>query len=304
MKVKLWGVRGSIPTPGPQTVRYGGNTTCMQLVGDDDISIDGEILIIDAGSGIRECGLSLMALPKPLKINILISHTHMDHINGFPFFVPAFVPGTEINIYGPVHYDKKLRDIFAGQMDYSYFPISTAQLASNITFHDLKECEFELGNLKVKTQYMNHPVLTLGYRITDGETTFVYTGDHESYRDVIGEEGGDDEDDDDFDDMGDIVAQQNQRLIEFFRDADILVCDAAYTPEEYQTHKGWGHGSTDNAVDWAIEAGVRKLVLHHHEPTHSDEKLDEMEAYAKQRARDKGADNLEIFTATEKVIIG
>ena len=303
MRLKLWGVRGSIPTPGPSTVKYGGNTTCMQLIGDDQIPVGGEIFIIDAGTGIRECGLSLMGLPKPLKVHLLITHTHMDHINGFPFFIPAFIPGTVIDIYGPVHYEKKLEDIFAGQMDYSYFPISTAQLAANINFHDLKECEIDIGSLHVRTQYMNHPVLTLGYRITDGEKTFIYTGDHEPYRDFISENDEEDDQEEGFEDIPDIVEQQNQRLLEFFKSADILVCDAAYTPEEYLTHKGWGHSSTDDAVDWAIKAGVKKLVLHHHEPTHTDDKMDEMEAYAKKRIEEKDAGSLEVFNAREQLII-
>jgi len=302
MKIKFWGVRGSIPTPGPSTVKYGGNTTCIQLIGDDDIRIDGEVVLIDAGTGIREAGLELLKLPKPLKVRLLITHTHMDHINGFPFFVPAFIPGTTIDIYGPLHYEKGLEEIFAGQMDYSYFPISTAQLAAKLSFHQLKECEFQLGSLQVKTHFMNHPVLTLGYRITDGEKTFVYTGDHEPYFDFINDPDSGDLEEEGGEDVKAIVEQQNKRLVEFFKGADILVCDAAYSPEEYQTHKGWGHSSTDHAVDWAVEAGVKKLILHHHEPVHNDEKLEEMELYAKERARNKGADKLEIITAREKEV--
>lgn len=299
MKVKFWGVRGSIPTPGPGTVRYGGNTTCMQLLDGDKGAFDGEYLLIDAGSGIREAGLELMKMPKPLKINLLITHTHMDHINGFPFFIPAFVPGTVINIYGPVHYEKRLEEIFAGQMDYSYFPISTAQLAADITFHDLKECEFDLGRLHVTTHYMNHPVLTLGYRITDGGKTFIYTGDHEPFYDFINEGGGAE---DDFEDVQEIVDEQNRRLVKFFRNADILVADAAYTPEEYLTHKGWGHSSTDHVIDWAVDAKVKTLVLFHHEPTHDDDKLDEMEKYARSRAVEKGATGMSVVNAREKQI--
>lgn len=303
MKVRFWGVRGSIPTPGPGTVRYGGNTTCMQLVGDNEPAIDGEYLLIDAGTGIREAGLELMKMPKPLKINILITHTHMDHINGFPFFVPAFVPGTVINIYGPVHYEKRLEEIFAGQMDYSYFPISTAQLAADIKFHDLKECEFDLGPLHVTTHYMNHPVLTLGYRITDSDgKSFIFTGDHEPYYDFINE-GGSGGIDSDFEDVQAIVDEQNRRLVEFFQGVDILVADAAYTPEEYLTHKGWGHSSTDHVVDWALAAGVKKLVLFHHEPTHNDDKLDAMEQYARERVAGKGDGSLVVVNAREGLVV-
>ncbi|HUU28616.1 MAG TPA: MBL fold metallo-hydrolase [archaeon] len=303
MRVKFWGVRGSIPTPGPTTVKYGGNTSSMQLIGADEIPLEGEIIILDAGTGIRELSMDLLKLPKPLKVNLFITHTHMDHINGFPFFIPAFIPGTKIDIYGPLHYEKRLEDIFAGQMDYSYFPISTAQLAAELNFHELKEGEFNLGKLKIQSHYMNHPVLTLGYRITDGKKTFVYTGDHEPYYNIMDDAAGSDLAEDDTEDIKAIVEQQNARLIEFFRGADILVCDAAYTPEEYLTHKGWGHSSTDNAVDWAIEAGVKKLALFHHEPLHNDQKLEEMEAYARERAKSKGADSLQIFTAREKEII-
>ena len=302
MRIKFWGVRGSIPTPGPTTVKYGGNTTCMQLIGDNEVPINGEILIIDAGSGIRELGLDLLKLPKPLKINLLITHTHMDHINGFPFFIPAFIPGTKIDIYGPVHYEKSLEEIFAGQMDYSYFPISTAQLAAEINYHDLKESEFDLGKLHVTTHYMNHPVLTLGYRITDGEKTFIYTGDHENYFDVMGDTDNNETEGEEADDMKAIVEMQNKRLIGFFSGADVLVCDAAYTPEEYPTHKGWGHSSTDHAVDWAVEAGVKKLVLFHHEPTHNDQQIEQMESYARERIKASGA-GLEVVTACEKEIV-
>ncbi|MFC1544891.1 MBL fold metallo-hydrolase [Gemmatimonadota bacterium] len=296
MRLKFWGVRGSIPTPGPNTVKYGGNTTCMQILPDEGESFGGEVLIIDAGTGIRELGMSLMAQPKPLKVNLLITHTHMDHINGFPFFIPAFIPGTQIDIYGPLHYEKRLEEIFAGQMDYSYFPISSAQLAAEVNYHELNEGEFEIGSLKVRTHYMNHPVLTLGYRITDGTGTIIFTGDHEPYFDIMGDDSGDDEDD-----VKAIVEQQNRRLIDFFDHADLLVCDAAYTPEEYETHRGWGHSSTDHAIDWAIEAGIKQLVLFHHEPVHSDEMLDEMEEYARKRISQKGS-SLEVGTATEKKI--
>ncbi|MBW7995268.1 MAG: MBL fold metallo-hydrolase [Candidatus Glassbacteria bacterium] len=296
MRLKFWGVRGSIPTPGPTTVKYGGNTTCMQIIPDDGETFEGEVLIIDAGTGIRELGLELMKLPKPLKINLLITHTHMDHINGFPFFVPAFIPGTTINIYGPLHYEKSLEEIFAGQMDYSYFPISTAQLAAGLNYHELNEGEFEISSLKVRAHYMNHPVLTLGYRITDGTSSILFSGDHEPYFDIMGDDSSEDEDD-----VKAIVEQQNSRLIDFFNGVDLLVCDAAYTPEEYETHRGWGHSSTDHAVDWAIEAGVKTLVLFHHEPNHSDDKLDEVQEYARKRARDKGS-SLEVQTAAEMKI--
>lgn len=302
MKLKFWGVRGSIPTPGPTTVKYGGNTTCIQLVGDDEIPINGEILIIDAGTGIRELGLELLKLDKPLKVHLMITHTHMDHINGFPFFIPAFVPGTTIDIYGPLHYEKGLEEIFAGQMDYSYFPISTAQLAAELNYHELNEGEFDLGKLQVTAHYMNHPVLTLGYKVTDGEKTFIYTGDHEPYFDIIGDADSNEMGEEEADDMKAIVEQQNKRLINFFSGADTLVCDAAYTPEEYQTHKGWGHGSTDHAVNWAVEAGVKKLVLFHHEPTHNDQQLEKMESYAREKIKSLGAE-LEVTTAREKEVV-
>ncbi len=303
MRLKFWGVRGSIPTPGPGTVRYGGNTTCLQLVGDQESTLGGEVLIIDAGTGIRELGLELLKLPRPLRISLLITHTHMDHINGFPFFVPAFIPGTVIDIYGPLHYEKRLEEVFSGQMDYSYFPISTAQLAAQLNFHELREEEITVAGLRVTTHFMNHPVLTLGYRISDGVKTIIYSGDHEPYYDVIGEAGSS-LSEEEAQDIRAIVETQYERLIEFFQGADLLVCDAAYSPEEYPSHRGWGHSSTDHAVDWAIAAGVKTLALFHHEPTHDDPKLDEMEAYAVQRALVKGGAGLRIITAREKEVVG
>ncbi|MBI5184332.1 MAG: MBL fold metallo-hydrolase [Nitrospinae bacterium] len=292
MKIKLWGVRGSIPSPGPTTVKYGGNTPCIQAINEEE---PGEIIILEAGTGIRELGLSLIKLkPKP-RIHILLSHTHWDHIHGLPFFIPIFAAGFDIKIYGPVHYDKKLSEILAGQMDYAYFPVRTAELSSDISYRDLKEERLSVGGLEFQTQYMNHPVMTLGYRITQGGKTFVYTGDNEPYSNFQKEgEILDDENIDEF------VEEQNNRVVEFARDCSLLVADSQYTDDEYSAKKGWGHSSIGHAVALATKANVKRLVLFHHEPERTDGQLEGMLASAGQKKEELKNSSLEIFLAREK----
>ncbi|MCB0331351.1 MAG: MBL fold metallo-hydrolase, partial [Bdellovibrionales bacterium] len=177
MKLTFWGVRGSIPTPGPNTVRYGGNTTCLEIRTPSD-----ELIILDGGSGIRELGMKLLG-QLPIKANVFISHTHWDHIQGLPFFVPFFIPGQEISIHGtfdPV-YQKDLQSILSAQMEYCYFPVRSNELKANITYNDLREQQgVELESAKVCGILMNHPVMTFGYRIDCGEKSIFFTGDHEN----------------------------------------------------------------------------------------------------------------------------
>ena len=164
MLVRFWGVRGSVPTPGPRTVRYGGNTSCVEVQHGDDR------LILDSGTGICELGRTLAAGSDPVRVKLLISHTHMDHIQGFPFFVPAFIEGNHIRVYGPKDFDKGIYDIISIQMDYSVFPVRVDELAAHLEFHDVLAQNFALDSFSVQAQPLNHPILTLGYRIeVDGE---------------------------------------------------------------------------------------------------------------------------------------
>ncbi|MCG6552693.1 MAG: MBL fold metallo-hydrolase [Candidatus Magnetominusculus sp. LBB02] len=267
MKVKFWGVRGSIPTPGKETVRYGGNTSCIGLDADD-----GTVVIFEAGTGIRTLGLKLAGMPS-VEIHLFLSHTHWDHIHGFPFFVPAYIPNRVIRIYGPPHFDKSLQQIMAQQMVYSYFPVNSDELQARIKYVDLKEETVEIGGLKITSKLMNHPVTCYAYRVTEGAKSMVYTGDNEPYYNFMASAAMDETE---VDEITMIVKEQNDRNIEFVKDCDLLIADAQYTDAEYPTKVGWGHSSNLQVLDLAMKAGAKELVMFHHEPTRSDDQIDEI----------------------------
>ena len=267
MRVKLWGDRGSIPVPGNDTKKYGGNTASLEVEFDAD-----HRFFIDAGTGIRDLGNQLVKEGYDKEINLFISHTHWDHIIGFPFFTPIYFPGKKINIYGPVHYEKRLQDIFAILMDYSYFPISAAQLSAEVKYIDLKETSFELNGVKITTKYLNHPVLNLGYRFEYEGKVFVYTGDHEKYYNVFGDNLPEEE----AEDLSETIQIQNDSVVEFVNGADIFVADTTYTDEEYTVHIGWGHSSVGQTIELCKNANVKLGILTHHDPAHSDALVDEL----------------------------
>ncbi len=297
MKLHVWGTRGSIPTPGATTLKYGGNTSCIEMRLDTN-----ETIILDAGTGIRELGFHIMQHhPSPYEMHLLINHTHWDHIMGFPFFVPIYIPGYKVNIYGPVHYEKSLSEIFGAQMDYTYFPVSTAQLAATLEYKELKEETFKIGDAVITTRMMNHPVISLAYKIEYKGRVFIYTGDNEPYYNILGggsDALGFDEDDDDALEMEDEVARQNEAVAAFCDGADVLFADCQYTEDEYTRFKSYGHSSTRHAVELAKKADVKKLVLFHHDPLQKDElveaKLEEAKAIAKEINL-----NIEILAACE-----
>ena len=272
MKVKIWGCRGSLPTPGPKTVKYGGNTTCYELR-----SESGELLIIDAGSGIRELGLALLS-ELPVRSHIVISHTHWDHIMGYPFFTPLYIPGNSFDIYGPIHFNYSFEDVMKKQMDYTFFPVRMEELAAELQFHDIKEGEHQIGPFDVQVQYMNHPVLCLGFRIQVDGKTFVFTGDTEPYFDTVygDREPQNEEEREEKEELDAFVQSQNQRVIEFLRDADLVIYDGAYTLEEYPPKKGWGHSPMEHCIETSLKANVKKLIITHHDPTRTDDQLDEL----------------------------
>ncbi len=280
MKVRFWGVRGSIPCPGPQTAKYGGNSACIELrIGKDD-----KLIIIDAGSGIRELANYVMAndLPKgSIEAKLFLSHTHWDHIMGFPYFVPIYVPGTRLDVYGPVTFeDESLEDVVGGQMKYRYFPVNLGELASDISYSRIKEqTNVDLGDgLTMTSKFLNHPITALGYRFEHGGKVFCTCFDHEPYRNLFIT----DPDDPDYDEAmayeGEEVAQeQNEAIKRFYSGADLLVHDAQYTKTEYDTNRvGWGHSYFEHVIASAVEAGVKKLVFFHHDPDRTDEQLDEL----------------------------
>lgn len=279
MNVTLWGVRGSLPCPGPTTVRYGGNTLCLEL----RYGPSNRLIIVDAGSGIRLLGAHLMKndLPKgPIEAKILFSHTHWDHIMGFPFFTPVFLPTTKLDIYGPVTFEEDTLDkVIGGQMQYRYFPVTMAELAAQMTYHRLQETElnFEDG-LVVKTKYLNHPITCLGYRFEHEGKVIVTVFDHEPFRNLFATDPTDpDFDQEVFEEGERASAEENRRIEAFMAGADVVLHDAQYTQKEYlKGRKGWGHSSVEGVINAAARAAVKKLVLIHHDPERTDDQLDEL----------------------------
>lgn len=280
LKVKFWGVRGSIPCPGPNTAKYGGNGACLEIRTDSSK----KIYVIDAGSGIRELGNSLMKndlANGPLEIELFLSHTHWDHIMGFPYFTPIYIPGTKLKVYGPVTFEEDpLQDVVGGQMKYRYFPVNVGELASDIEYIRLKEDPLiELGNdLKLTTKILNHPITALGYRFEYKGKVLCTCYDTEPFRNLFITDPEDPEYDEAMAYEGGLVAEEQNKVIEqFFQGADLLIHDSQYTEEEYQANRiGWGHTSFEYAIAAANRAGVKKLALFHHDPDRTDDQIDEL----------------------------
>ena len=258
--VRVWGVRGSIPSPGPATLRYGGNTTCVE------VRAGGELIVIDAGSGIRGLGQTLLREGggTPIRLTLLHSHAHWDHIQGFPFFAPAYVPTTRIRVVGGHASAPALRGVFADQMDgQRFFPLPFDRLGADITFDHLDaggDLRFRIGGLSASACPTNHPGGSLGYRIETPHGAIVFLSDHET--------AGPDE----------------PRIREFIAGAAVLIADAQYDATEIVTRRGWGHGCVDEVLALAGGVGIGRLVLFHHDPTHDDDFLDRLVWDARSRA--------------------
>ncbi len=265
MNFTFHGVRGSIPSPGPKTVKYGGNTTCIEVRGNNN-----EIIILDAGTGIFPLAQSLLA-ELPVICHILISHTHWDHIQGLPFFTPLFIPGNKITIHGatdPIG-QRDVSEVLNRQMEYAYFPIREAELNANIEYVSLKDRQtFDIGSVKVETMLMNHPALNYGYKVSCGGKSLFFTGDHEWPYNIY------EPDDEEYDDFEEQIQLRRKETIDFIRGVDALIVDTSYTDEEYPAKKGWGHGTFSTSIAVAREAGVKHCFFTHHEPTRSDEHLE------------------------------
>lgn len=270
MRLKFWGTRGSLPTPGRHTVRYGGNTPCIEVRLNDN-----RLIILDAGTGIHDLGKELLDRNEILQTYLFISHPHLDHIQGFPFFSPIYKDGHELTIIGVETEKITLKRMITDLMNKVYFPIHMDELKAKIHFRKVGEEEFTVFDATVRTLFVNHPSYSLGFRITHGGRSFVYISDNEP-----------------FDRSNSLIKSNleswvlekylatsgdpNQRIYDFVRNADLLIHDATYTPEEYREHVSWGHSHYLFPLDIAARGNVRKLVLFHHDPSHSDEKVDEI----------------------------
>lgn len=291
MQVQFWGTRGSIATPGPETVRYGGNTSCVSVR-----TRGGTQLVIDAGTGLRGLGIALMKQGDAARRgHLLIGHTHWDHIQGFPFFTPLFEAGNEWDVYAPRGFGPSLRETLAGQMQYTYFPVNLDEMGATIRYHDLVEGSFMIDDIRVTARYLNHPALTLGYRIEADGITLVYASDHEGHAHAaalglpLGQVLG-------------ALHPGDSRHRDFIANADLLIHDTQYTAAEYPSRVGWGHSTMEYVVDMAICAGVRQLALFHHDPGRDDDALDAMVEAGRQRVRAANA-TVELFGAAEATTI-
>lgn len=265
MKVKFWGVRGSIASPGPNTVRYGGNTTCIEIRTDDN-----ELFIIDAGTGIFPLSQTLLA-EMPLTANVLISHSHWDHIQGLPFFAPNFIPGNLLRLHGafdPVS-GKGVEQVMSVQLQYSYFPVREAEMKARIEYVTLApEKSVRIGSATITPYLMNHPVINFGYRIEANGKSVFFTGDHEPPQNIY--EPGDEE----YDEYQFVVDQKTEGILQAMRGVDVLIADCSYTEQEYPAKRGWGHGTFNSSINYAVKAGAKVLFCTHHEPTRTDNALD------------------------------
>jgi phosphoribosyl 1,2-cyclic phosphodiesterase len=289
-RLKFWGTRGSISVPGPGTLRYGGNTTCVEL------RADGEIIVLDAGSGIRSLGVALEKefQSKPLKLSLLITHAHWDHIQGLPFFAPAYEKKNEIHVRGYDGVDTSFSEIMAEPMKAPFFPIAMRELSARIDIKKLTEMEFPAGKVQVRARFVNHPGVCAGYRLFTTAGSIAFLPDHEPYRFLHSARANN------------LSPEQAKRvaekervgLVEFLHGSDILILDAQYTDAEYESHVGWGHGSVSSAVSLALDAEVERLVLFHHAPSHDDTMLDAIVNDAQQLIGESGK-KLEVDAARE-----
>ncbi len=271
MKIKFWGVRGSIPTPGQKTIRYGGNTPCLEVRPDDET-----LLILDAGTGISTFGDYLMERNQSVKAHVLLTHTHWDHIQGFPFFLPANHEHNEFTIIGSNHNGISLQRIMSDQMQAMYFPLQFDELKAKISFRDIGEETFTIGSTTIDARYVNHPGYALGFRITHGGKSFVYISDNEPFNK--------EQSDSDLNKVEKPVVElfkqvdgnPNSRIADFAKDADVLIHDSMFTPNEYKHKAFWGHSDYRFAVEMAVQARVKKLILFHHGPHHTDADIDDI----------------------------
>ena len=276
MRVKVWGARGSIPSPGPETTRFGGNTSCVEVT-----LSDGTTIVLDAGTGLRNLGLRMAGGGK--QVNILLTHLHLDHIQGLMFFAPAFSPDSELVIWGPEAPDAPLLDRIARYISAPLAPVEVRELPCRVSFQDAPHSEWQIGPATVRAASVTHRGPTLGYRITEGDTSLCYIPDHEPV--LAG-------------DLGRIEAEWISGY-ELAREATLLLHDCQYTDEEYPSHVGWGHSSLSDTLAFARRTQPERVLLFHHDPMHTDDFLDAFHAGAARRWTAGGGSADQILIAAE-----
>jgi phosphoribosyl 1,2-cyclic phosphodiesterase len=277
MKVKVWGARGSVPAPGPEMNRYGGNTSCVEVT-----LADGETLILDAGTGIRNLGVTLAAtLPK---INILLTHLHLDHIQGLMFFPPCFHSESQITIWGPASPEASLEDRVARYISAPLSPVEVRELPCDVSFRDTPATEWEIGGATIRAEAVTHRGPTLGYRITDGDQTLCYIPDHEP---AIGAP------------LDDLEPEWISGY-DLACGASMLLHDCQYTDAEYPDHVGWGHSRLTDTLTFARRVEAERLMLFHHDPLHSDDFLDSFQGSACEHWEKLGGNPDRIELAAER----
>jgi phosphoribosyl 1,2-cyclic phosphodiesterase len=260
VRVCLWGTRGSIASAGPDTVAYGGNTACAEVEGHD-----GSIVILDAGTGVRRVGNTYH---EPRRLDILLTHLHMDHIQGLGFFGPFFRDDFEVHVWGPPSTTQGLRQRLTRYLSPPLFPVRLRDVAARLELHDVPMGTFRVGGLEITAEMVIHPGQTLGYRVSDGQTTIAYLPDHEP---ALGANGPP-------------TDPTWTSGLELAAGTDLLIHDAQYTTDEYAERVGWGHSRISDAVSLALLAAARRLVTFHHDPAHDDAQLDAMLAEARAAA--------------------
>jgi len=288
MRVHFWGTRGSIATPGSRTLGYGGNTACVE------VRCGSDLLVFDAGTGIRELGTALVQEhhDRPLTVHLFISHTHWDHIQGLPFFLPAYQSTTTIHVYGSPGQGRSLERILRGQMDAAYFPVALGDLSAAIDVQEFRGGEFRVGDAQITAMYLNHPGMNLGYRVSHGGRSVVYATDNEPYRYTLDHlarrsEAG-----------RELGGRLDEEFVRFVAGTDLYIGEAQYTDEEYPAKIGWGHSSLSATVEVALKAQVKRLALFHHDPMHDDEVVSAMVEVA-QRLIAAQLSPLQCFAARE-----
>lgn len=274
MRITVWGCRGSLPTPGPHTVRYGGNTTCVELSLDD-----GTVIVLDAGSGLRNLGTSLLHRNEIRELHLYVTHTHWDHLLGFPFFGPSYLPDFTIHVRGGPAAKGFLKETLERQMRPPYFPVAFRTLRARFNFHLGEPEPRTIGSCEVEPIRLNHPNGGFGFRFVEGGRSLVFLPDNEL-------------------DHCHVKGMDRAEFVRLCRGADLLLHDSQYTDEEYERREGWGHSRISSVLQLAMDAEVKRLGLFHHDPDRSDDQMDAIEEDCRRRIRAAGSP-VECFATRE-----